>query len=152
VVVDGHYFSNVNVAMVDKIIEETRAGLDDAEVRSDLPPFVLAVSCPRCNHSLMDPSHLIDGTPSVRVTASSGRTHGWARLSAVYGRYTVEAEHDVRKDTVVDFFCPHCHAALKGASACPLCGIAMVPMLVRAGVVVQICPRRGCKGHMLDLG
>jgi hypothetical protein len=27
----------------------------------------------------------------------------------------------------------------------------MVPMIVRGGGVVQICSRRGCKGHMLDV-
>jgi hypothetical protein len=27
----------------------------------------------------------------------------------------------------------------------------MVPMIVRAGGIVQICSRRGCKSHMLDL-
>ena len=28
----------------------------------------------------------------------------------------------------------------------------MVPMIVRGGGVVQICSRRGCRGHMLDVG
>jgi hypothetical protein len=28
----------------------------------------------------------------------------------------------------------------------------MVPMIVRGGGIVQICTRRGCKGHLLDLG
>jgi hypothetical protein len=27
----------------------------------------------------------------------------------------------------------------------------MVPMIVRGGGVVQICSRRGCHNHMLDL-
>jgi NADH-quinone oxidoreductase subunit E len=62
------------------------------------------------------------------------------------------SEYEVPKDAVVNFFCPHCHAELRGAAACPECGAAMVPMIVRGGGVVQICSRRGCKGHMLDLG
>ena len=28
----------------------------------------------------------------------------------------------------------------------------MVPMIVRGGGIVQICSRRGCKGHILDVG
>jgi hypothetical protein len=52
---------------------------------------------------------------------------------------------------VVNFFCPHCHGELVGASSCFRCGAPMVPMLVRGGGLVQICSRRGCKGHMLDL-
>ena len=27
----------------------------------------------------------------------------------------------------------------------------MVPMIVRGGGIVQICSRRGCKGHILDV-
>jgi hypothetical protein len=27
----------------------------------------------------------------------------------------------------------------------------MVPMVVRGGGIVQICSRRGCRAHMLDL-
>jgi NADH:ubiquinone oxidoreductase subunit E len=151
VVVDGHYFSSVGSAKVDSIIEQTQAGLDAAEVQVDSRPFILTVNCPRCNHSLMEPAHPIDGSPSIRVTASSERGHGWLRLSALYGSYTVESEHGIRTDTVVDFFCPHCHAALKGAATCPLCRAPMVSMIVRPGGIVQICSRRGCKGHMLDV-
>lgn len=150
-VVDGHYFSNVRSARVKQIIHDTRAGLDDAERRADLSDFILNVSCSRCNHSLMDPDHFIDGSPSIRVTVSFERTHGWLRLSALYGSFTVESEYPIHMDTVVDFFCPHCHTELKGASHCPLCSAPMVSMIVRAGGIVQICSRRGCKGHMLDL-
>jgi NADH-quinone oxidoreductase subunit E len=151
VVVDGHYFSNVRSTRVKPIIEQTLAGLDESEVKADLRDFILTVSCSRCNHSLMDPDHPIDGSPSIRVTASSEGEHGWLRLSALYGSFTVESEYGIRTDTVVDFFCPHCHAALKSASQCPLCRAPMVSMIVRAGGIVQICSRRGCKGHMLDL-
>ncbi len=152
-VVDGHYFSNVRSTRVRPIIEKTLLGLDDAEVKADLRDFILTVSCPRCNHSLMDPDHPIDGSPSIRVTVSSGGKHGWLRLSALYGSFTVESEYSIRMDTVLDFFCPHCHASLNSASRCPvpLCRAPMVSMIVRAGGIVQICSRRGCKGHMLDL-
>lgn len=151
VVVDGHYFSSVRSSRVKQIINDTRAGLDAAEQTADLRDFALNVSCSRCNRSLMDPDHPIEGAPSVRVTASFERTHGWLRLSAIYGSYTVESEFPIPENAVVDFFCPHCHTELKGASGCPLCGAPMVSMIVRAGGIVQICSRRGCKGHMLDL-
>ena len=151
VVVDGHYFSNVNAGRIKQIIKKTRTGLDEAEIKADRRVFVLTVSCSRCNHSLMDPDHLIDGSPSIRVTVSFERKHGWLRLSALYGSFTVESEYGIPMDTVLDFFCPHCHAELKGASSCPLCGAPMVSMIVRAGGIVQICSRRGCKGHLLDL-
>lgn len=151
VVVDGHYFSNVNPVKVRRIVEQARAGVEKVELEGDQRIFPVEVSCPRCNHSLMDPDHPIDGQPSIRVTLSFGREHGWLRLSCLYGSYSVESEYEIPKDTLVDFFCPHCHAELNGASSCPECGARMVPLIVRRGGVVQICSRRGCKGHMLDL-
>jgi NADH:ubiquinone oxidoreductase subunit E len=151
VVVEGHYFPHVNPERVERIIEKTREGLDEIEIEGDVRVFPIEVSCPKCNRSLIDAEHLIDGYPSIRVTLSFGYTHGWLRLSSLYGSYNVESEYDVPKSTVVNFFCPHCHAELRSAAACPECGAPMVPMIVRGGGVVQICARRGCKGHMLDL-
>ncbi len=150
-VVDGHYFSNVRSKRVKQIIAETLAGLDEAEIKADRRVYLLTVSCSRCNHSLMDPNHPIDGSPSIRVTASFERKHGWLRLSSLYGSFMIESEYPIRTDEVLDIFCPHCHAELRGASTCPLCSAPMVSMIVRAGGIVQICARRGCKGHMFDL-
>jgi len=151
VVVDGHYFSNVNTRKVKQILKRARVGLDKVEVKTDQRIFPIEVHCSRCNHSLMDPNDLIDGQPSVRLTISFGQKHGWLRLSSLYGSYTLESEYETPMDTVTHFFCPHCHAELNGASNCPECGAPMVPMIVRGGGMVQICSRRGCKEHMLDL-
>lgn len=151
VVVDGHYFTNVGTAKVKQIIKEGREGLDKVEVKTDERIFPVEVACPRCNHSLMDPRHQIDDHPSIRITVAFDNRHGWIRLSSLYGSYSVESEYEIQEDTVPDFFCPHCHAQLVGASTCAECGAPMVPMIVRGGGIVQICPRRGCKGHMLDI-
>jgi len=152
VVMDGHYFSNVAPAGVKSIIERARAGLDNVEVKIDRRIFPVEVSCVRCNHSLMDPDHLVDGHPSIRVTFASDGVHGHIRLSSLYGSYNVESDQEIPLGAVADFFCPHCHAHLTGSSNCPECGTPMVPMIVRGGGIVQICSRRGCKGHILDLG
>jgi len=151
VVVDGHYFSNVGTIDVRRIIGKTRVGLDRVEVTEDRRVFPLEVSCPRCNHSLMDPRHLVDGFPSIRVTASFGQEHGWLRLSCLYGSYAIESGNEIPIGMVVNFFCPHCHAELLGAWNCPVCDAPMVPMIVQGGAIVQICSRRGCKSHMLDV-
>lgn len=151
VVVDGHYFSNVQTTKVKGILEKARLGLDKTEAKTDLRIFPIHVDCPRCNHSLMDPDYLIDGYPSIRVTIAFNHNHGWLRLSSLYGSYNVESEHEIPMGAVVNFFCPHCHSELIGSSNCPECGMKMVPMIVREGGMVQICSRRGCKGHRLDL-
>jgi hypothetical protein len=72
-------------------------------------------------------------------------------MSSLYGSHTVESEYDIPNDAVVNMFCPHCHAELLGGGKCPECDAPMVPMIVRGGGIVQICTRRGCQGHMLDL-
>jgi NADH:ubiquinone oxidoreductase subunit E len=152
VVADGHYFSNVTPAGVKDIVARTRAGLDNLEVRTDRRIFPVEVSCARCNHSLMDPEHPVDGHPSIRVTLAFDGVHGHIRLSSLYGSYNVESDQEIPTGTVADFFCPHCHAHLTGSSNCPECSTPMVPMIVRGGGIVQICSRKGCRGHILDLG
>lgn len=151
VVVDGHYFSKVRRSMVKEVIRKTRVGIDRVEVTTDERIFPLDVSCPRCNRSLMDKNFYIDGYPSIRVTISFARNHGWLRMSCLYGSFSIESEYKIPEDTVVNFFCPHCHSELSRASDCPECGADMVPMIVKGGGIIQICSRRGCKGHILDL-
>jgi (2Fe-2S) ferredoxin len=151
VVVDGHYFSKVGPSGVDRILDKARKGLDRIEIESDEWAFPVEVSCPRCNHSLMDPDNLIDGHPSIRMMVSFGDRHDWLNLSGLYGSYEIRTMREIPPDTVVSFFCPHCHAELGGVSECNECGAAMVPLIVRNGGMIHICSRRGCKGHMLDL-
>jgi NADH:ubiquinone oxidoreductase subunit E len=152
VVVDGHYFPKVKTSMVRGILDRASAGLDLVEIETDRRVFPIEVSCSRCNHSLMDSRHLIDGQPVIRVTVSFGNRHGRMLLSSLYGSYNVASEYEIPPDTIVQMFCPHCHAELIGGGKCGECGASMVPMIVRGGGVVQICSRRGCKGHILDLG
>jgi NADH-quinone oxidoreductase subunit E len=152
VVVDGHYFPKVTTSKVKGILEKAKEGLDIVKVEGDQRVFPVEVSCPRCNHSLMDPDFILDGHPGIRVTVSFGNRHGWMVLSSLYGSYKVESLHEIPKDTVARVFCPHCHAQLMGGGKCTECSAPMVPMIVRSGGVVQICSRRGCHGHMLDLG
>lgn len=152
VVVDGHYFSKVTTSKVAGIIQKTREGLDKIEIETDQRVFPIEVSCSRCNHSLMDPHHIIDGRPSIRAIVAFEDKHSWLTLSSLYGSDKVVSEHPIPDDTVVLIFCPYCHAEMIGASKCPECSAPMVPMIVKGGGVVQICTRRGCNGHMLDLG
>lgn len=151
VVVDGHYFPNVKSSNVPDIIENTNKGLDVVSIETDQRVFPVDLSCPRCNHSLMDPTHKIDKYPAIRVTVSFENNHGWFLMSCLYGSYKVISEHEIPIDTLLNFFCPHCHAELISGAKCGECGAPMVPMIIRKGGVAQICSRSGCKGHILDL-
>jgi len=151
VVVDGKYFSNVKRTRVKAILDEASSGFKKTKIGTDERIFPVQVNCPRCNHSLMDPEHYIDGYPSIRVTISFGRKHGWHRLSSLYGSHNFKSEHRRPLGVVAHYFCPHCHSELIGSAECPECGTTMVPMIVQGGGIAQICPRRGCKGHLLDV-
>ena len=151
VVVDGHYFTNVTTTEVKRIIRKTHEGLDKVQIEGDQRVFQLVVSCPRCNHGLMDHDFLIDNYPSIRVTASFKHRHGWLRLSSLYGSYNIKSEYEIIKDAIIQIFCPHCHTELMGVTDCPECGEPMIPLIVRGGGTVQVCPRVGCKGHLLDI-
>ncbi len=152
VVVDGHYFPRVRTSQVRDILDKARKGMAKIDVETDRRVFPLEVCCARCNHSLMDPRHSIDGYPPIRVTVSFGDKHGRMALSSVYGSYQVDSEYEIPPNTIVDVFCPHCHAELIGGTKCPECEAPMIPMIVKGGGVVQICSRKGCKGHILDIG
>jgi (2Fe-2S) ferredoxin len=151
VVADGHYFPNVAPGKVKSLLQKTREGLDNVDIKTDQRVFPVEVNCPRCNHGLTDPNSLVDGLPAIRVTVSYGQTHGSLHLSSLYGSYSIRSDHDIPIDTLVHFFCPHCHAELAGGSPCADCGASMVPMIVRGGGILQICSRRGCRAHRLDL-
>jgi NADH:ubiquinone oxidoreductase subunit E len=151
VVVDGHYFANVKTTMIKDILSKASDGLDRVDIDTDQRIFPVEVSCARCNHSLMNPRQLIDGHPSICITISFGQNHGWLALSCLYGSYNIASDLEVPNDTVVHMFCPYCHAELLGGGPCGDCGAPMIPMIVRGGGIVQICSRRGCKNHILDL-
>jgi NADH:ubiquinone oxidoreductase subunit E len=151
VVRDKHYFSRVKMSKVKRIAEEAVGNFDEISIEADPRFFPVEVRCARCEHSLMDPNYIIDGHPSVHLTASFEDRSGWTRLSCLYGSYAVESEHDIPLNAVVDFCCPQCQAELTGVTRCPDCDSPMVRMLVNGGGMVEICARRGCKSHKLDL-
>lgn len=151
VVVDGYYFSQVTTSKVKEIIQKTREGLDKIDIHTDERIFPVEVSCSRCNRSLMDDRQLLDGHPVIRVTVSFEDKHGWLALSCLWGSYNVASEFEIPDHLIVHMFCPHCHTELIGATKCADCGASMVPMIVKGGGVIQICSRRGCKNHLIDL-
>jgi NADH:ubiquinone oxidoreductase subunit E len=151
VLVDGHYFSKVTPSRVKDIIKAAKAGFDEVDIEKDERIFPIEVRCPHCNHTLMDKFYKIDGNPSIKLISTFNGDHGWLRLSSLYGSYSVETEYEVPDRAVINIFCPHCHTELSGIANCVDCGAPVVTMTVQGGGVVQICSRRGCTHHMLDL-
>jgi NADH:ubiquinone oxidoreductase subunit E len=152
IVVGGdRYFSKVETVKVKDILKKVRSESRTADIRDDPRFFPVSVRCGLCNNSLMDPDYLIDGHPSVQLIATYDGKQDMIRFSSLYGSYAVEYGHDMPDDTAADFSCPHCRGILRGDASCPECDSPMAPMLVEGGGLVQICTRRSCKGHTLDL-
>lgn len=151
VVVDGHYFSNVNSLQVKEIIKKTLKGLDNIDIKNDERIFPVQLACPRCNHKLMDTDYLIDNHPSVYLDISFENKKGWLRLSSLYGSNNIKSEHNIPDKVVVHFYCPHCHSELIQTNQCVICTAPMVPMVIYGNGLVQICSRNGCKNRNLDL-
>jgi NADH-quinone oxidoreductase subunit E len=152
VVIDGHYFSKVRKSKVSQLLDDAKNGLGKLKIEKDKRIFPLDVNCPHCNHSLKDETFSIDGQPSILITISSNQKHGWLRLSCLYGSYNFACEFEVSIGSVVSFVCPHCGVEFPSTLDCSTCAAPMVPMLVEGGGIVQICSRRGCNNHLLDLG
>ncbi|HPD47150.1 MAG TPA: NAD(P)H-dependent oxidoreductase subunit E [Anaerohalosphaeraceae bacterium] len=150
VVIDGHYFSKVRQSAIGPLLDEARKGFDHAKIGRDNRVFPVTVSCPHCSRSIMDETFEIDGVPSVRVNFACDHRQGWLRLSSLYGSYTIVGEHDIPDNAVVQFRCPHCDHELTSMSNCAMCNAPMVDMLVCGGAL-QICSRRGCRNHFLDV-
>ncbi|MFB0552812.1 MAG: NAD(P)H-dependent oxidoreductase subunit E [Phycisphaerae bacterium] len=151
VVIDGNYFSQVRKSRVSQLLDGARNGFGKRRIEEDERIFPINVGCPHCNRSLKDETFAIDGHPSIRVTISSDHKKGWLRLSCLYGSYNLASEFEVSTGSVVSFLCPHCDVQFPSTLDCSVCSAPMIPMLVDGGGIVQICSRRGCKNHLLDL-
>ncbi len=150
VVVDGEYFSKVKKSQIRRLLDDTRAGLAGSAGHA-APLVPLQVSCPRCNHSLMDSGYLIDDRSTIRVTVCADAQYGRLWLSSWFGSDHFHAEPELPTGRAASFLCPHCHEELTGGDGCPECHAPMAALLVRGGGAVRLCTRRGCPSRRLDL-
>jgi NADH-quinone oxidoreductase subunit E len=151
VVIDGRYFSKVKKSKIKQLLDEARNGFSKSDIGKDESMFPIETSCPHCGRSFRDEAFAVDGLPSLKINVSAGGKKGWLRLSSLYGSYSIASETEIPEGTVAGFTCPHCNSEIKGESDCFDCGAPLVSMPVNGGGVIQICSRRGCKNHILDL-
>lgn len=97
----------------------------------------------------MDPSHPIDGQPSVRVLLGTKEGEDELYMSCLYGSFRFETGAPVSRDEVTRFRCPHCRASLVSDVNCDICGAPTALLELGEDGNVRFCARRGCKGHHL---
>jgi NADH-quinone oxidoreductase subunit E len=151
VVIDGRYFSKVRKRKVRELLDAAKKGFCAAPADGQGRLFPVMVACPHCNHSLMDPSCMIDNQPSIRVSALADGHNGRLRLSSLFGSYRIAADWDIPRRIVTRLFCPYCHEELCNGDPCPLCEAPVVPLIVEGGGTLDFCSRRGCGWHQLNL-
>lgn len=151
VVADGHYFPHVSKSKVSEIITATGNGLENLDEKAEGRLFPLQVSCPLCRQSLMDPDHHIDGHPSIALDASFDGRKDRMRLSSLYGSRTPASGNAIPPNSVSRLICPHCQNEIPCFSDCLECGSPMAALYIREGTAWEVCTRRGCTGHMLNL-
>lgn len=150
VVIDGRYFSKVKKSGVRQLLDAARSGFDRGEGNGRIGLSITA-TCPRCNRSLMDSDHPLDGHPSIRVSVLSDGQHGLLRISSWYGDGRVPRECGLPGDGIARLFCPHCHGELAAGSNCTACRAPLVSLVVEGGAMLRICSRLGCEKYLLDL-
>jgi NADH-quinone oxidoreductase subunit E len=151
VVIDGRYFSKVRKRKVRELLDAAKKGFCAAPAEGQGRLFPVQVSCPHCNHSLMDPSYMLDNQPSIRVAALANGHTGRLRLSSLFGSYRIASDWDIPRRIVTRLFCPHCHEELCNGDPCPMCEAPAVPLIVEGGGTLDFCSRRGCGWHQLNL-
>ncbi len=110
----------------------------------------LKIKCPRCNKSLMDPYHQINGKPSIALDVASDTEKGKIHLCAYYGCYEHKSTIKLKDKEIVKLSCPSCSEELSGENKCDTCGAPMVPLSMEQGGRLYICSRNGCSEHYLN--
>lgn len=150
-VIDGRYFSKVRSRKVHELLERTRAGLQSDIREDDQRIFPVNVHCSHCNRSLMDPGFALDSHPSIRVSVLADGHQGRLRLSSLFGSSNVSSDQEIPPRSITRFFCPYCQEELCNGTPCPVCDAPLVPLIVEGGGTLQLCSRRGCGWHQLEL-
>ncbi len=109
----------------------------------------LHVKCPHCRKSLMDEDTLLHDYPSIKLNINTPEERGVIYLCSVYECYDHHTQLEIKKGTVVDFYCPHCNKELLVNEECKICGAPMVAFVLKVGGRVSICSREGCANHYI---
>lgn len=109
----------------------------------------LHVKCPHCRKSLMDDEKLLHNVPSIRLNIVTPEERGVLHICSIYECFDHETTLNIKKDTVVDAYCPQCNKELLINEECKICGAPMISFVLKTGGRVNICSRSGCSNHYI---
>jgi hypothetical protein len=105
--------------------------------------LLLRTVCPRCNKDLTR-----DEWVTLNFRLPDGR-HGKISLSAYFCTYSIKVPFPIPKGTVTTLSCPHCRADLTSEKECGLCAAPLFTIGIKTGGIIDVCSRKGCRGHAL---
>ncbi len=120
----------------------------------EVPPESLCIRQAECpnGHSLMDPSHPMGDSPSIRVAVVSAAGKGELHLHPYYGNHEVHSSVELKDGELYDMSCPTCQVSLRSEEdRCVFCAAPMFVLKLPKGGLVHGCSRRGCHNHKLKL-
>ena len=109
----------------------------------------LHVKCPHCRKSLMDEEVLLHDYPSIKLNVVTPEDRGVIYLCSLYECYDHQTDLELKKGTVVDFYCPKCNKEMLVNEECKVCGAPMVAFVLKVGGRVSICSRESCANHYI---
>ncbi len=110
----------------------------------------LSVQCPYCLTSLMDSENKLHGLPSIKLNIVTPEDRGVLRICSLYECFDHKSNIEIKDNTVVDIYCPHCNKEMLVKEECKICDAPMVSFVLKAGGRVNICSRKGCVNHYVS--
>jgi hypothetical protein len=131
------------------------AGKEKIQIEVEVPSSTLNVqhaACPK-GHLLRDEDVKIHGNPSLKVKIRNRGKEGMIYLDPVYGSFdNIEEEVPIKKDDVVEMFCPECGVSLIDPNeTCQVCASPMFIFQLPKGGIVEGCLKKGCFFHKLKI-
>jgi hypothetical protein len=111
-------------------------------VYPDQPLLLLEILCPNCRAALTRGHQVV-----LSGHAVPAHQDGEFRFSALFGSYDVQTDLTIGDGDVVTFTCPSCEHSLTIETPCKLCGGPLASFNLASGESMEVCGRRGCRGH-----
>lgn len=105
--------------------------------------LLLETLCPHCHQDLTR-----DGWIDLKLQMDDGRK-GTISLSAYFGDYSIKQPFFIDEGALATFLCPHCATELTVPRTCGLCQAPEISLALKTGGFIDVCTRKGCKGHAL---
>jgi len=105
--------------------------------------LLLEAVCPHCKKDLTK-----DEWITLHFRLEDGRG-GRLSLSAYFCTYTSKVPFHIKNGTIATMYCLHCKTDLAKNEKCILCNAPLFSIGIKTGGAIDVCSRKGCRGHAM---